>query len=46
LLHRAQEVSLERRDLRAERETKVRRDLRVPRVIVASSVCKVSQDLR
>jgi hypothetical protein len=46
LVHRAQGVNLELPDLRVERERGVRRDLKVPRVIVASLVYKVFQDLR
>jgi hypothetical protein len=46
LLHRVQEVSLELLVLRAVREREVRRDLKVPRVIVASSACKVFLELR
>jgi hypothetical protein len=46
LIHRVHEVSLEPQDLRVERETGVRRDLKVPRVIVASLVYRVFQDLR
>jgi hypothetical protein len=46
LLYRVQEVSLELLDLRAVRERGVRRDLKVPRVIVVSLACKVFQVLR
>jgi hypothetical protein len=46
LIHRAQEVSLELLDLRVEREKGAKRDLKVPRAIVASLVYKVFQDLR
>ena len=46
MLHRDQEVSLELLVLRVVKEREVRRDLKVPRVIVDSSGCKVFLDLK